>query len=83
MKNLELYISKKNFMNDLFNKPLININALTLEDVKNLYDSLDCDMSPENISCDGELSYGEVKKRSKFYNAVLADLEKMGFKAAR
>ena len=37
---------------------------------------LACRLSPENVSCDGELSRAEVNRRYKQLNAEWADLEK-------
>ena len=36
---------------------------------------LACHLSPENVSCDGELSHAEVDKRYKQLNAEWAVLE--------
>jgi hypothetical protein len=36
-------------------------------------DCLESDLSPENLTCDGELSDAQVKIKAKFLNAALAE----------
>lgn len=70
MKNLNDYIRNKNFRLKMFGQ-----NCLVLpRDVKRIMDMLDSDMSPENVSCDGEISRAEVARKMKFLKSVEREL---------
>ena len=52
ISNLEAYVERKNSWGKLFgSKPLSLLNA---EDRQKIADSIDADLSPENLTCDGE-----------------------------
>jgi hypothetical protein len=46
-------------------------------------DSLDADLSPENLTCDGELSRAEINRRHKVLKAAATELARMDPVAAR
>lgn len=70
MKNLQAYVDRKNSWGKLFgSKPLV-----IGRDNQKIADSLDADLSPENISCDGERPASEVRKLYKFYIAAAQEL---------
>ena len=53
ISNLEQYVERKNSWGKLFgNKPLSLLNA---KDRQSIANSLDADLSPENLTCDGEV----------------------------
>jgi len=61
MKQLQDYVDSKNKWNAIFGgKPLDLGNA---KDRQRIADSIDSDLSPENISCDGELPASTVRAR--------------------
>jgi len=43
--------------------------------VNDLARSLDCDLSPENLHCDGEISHAEADRKYRYYGRVIKDLE--------
>ena len=43
--------------------------------VNDLARSLDGDLSPENLHCDGEISQREAQRKYDYYGRVIADLE--------
>jgi hypothetical protein len=43
--------------------------------VNDLARSLDSDLSPENLHCDGEISHAEAERKYQFYGKVIKDLE--------
>lgn len=49
----------------------------TEEDFKDWFETLRAEMSPENLTCDGELSQAQIKKRLKDIKAEWAELEQM------
>jgi hypothetical protein len=58
---LEAYVEQHNRWGAMFKKqPLSLLNA---QDRQEIAERIDCDLSPENLSCDGELSRTEVNKR--------------------
>ena len=75
ISNLETYLEMKNKWGKLFgNKELSLLNA---QDRQKIADSLDADLSPENISCDGERPASEVRKLYKFYTAAARELRQL------
>lgn len=71
MKNLNMYISRTNKWNAIFGKkPLV----LPLDALR-IHGRLEVEMSPENISCDGEADPKHVAKQLKFLSAAKAELE--------
>jgi hypothetical protein len=69
MKALQAYVDRKNKWGNLFgSKPLV-----IGKDNQKIADSLDCDLSPENLTCDGELSRAQVQ--AKYRQLTLAARE--------
>lgn len=61
---LEQYVEQKNSWGKLFgSKPLSLLNA---EDRQKIADSIDADLSPENLTCDGELPRSQVQQRYRY-----------------
>jgi len=74
MKNLSAYVQQKNAWNAIFgHKPL----TLKEADAKKIAEMIDCDLSPENISCDGELSISKIRARRAQMDRVAAEFQKM------
>jgi len=73
ISNLEQYVDGKNRWGALFgNKPLSLLNA---EDRQTIANSIDADLSPENLSCDGELPRSEVRARHAFFSRCAQELQ--------
>lgn len=70
MKNLNEYIRTKNFRLKMFGYAGLELP----KDAKKIMEYLDSDMSPENVSCDGELSRAEVNKKMNFLKSVEREL---------
>jgi hypothetical protein len=72
ISTLEAYVEKKNSWGKIFgSKPLSLLNK---EDRQKIADSIDADMSPENLTCDGELPRAEVARRVKFLSRCAEEL---------
>jgi len=70
---IEKYVEQKNSWGKMFgSKPLSLLNA---EDRQKIADSLDCDLSPENLSCDGELPVAQVRQRYNFLTRAASELK--------
>jgi hypothetical protein len=65
MKALQAYVDQKNQWAALFKGAQMELT--TAKGRQRVADSLDCDLSPENLSCDGELPRSQVQAR---YNAL-------------
>lgn len=73
ISNLEQYVERKNSWGKLFgSKPLSLLNAA---DRQKIADSIDADLSPENLTCDGELSRGQVQSRYQFLTRCARELQ--------
>jgi len=61
MKALQAYIDRKNQWNSIFNGEQFEIK--TAAGRQRLAENIDCELSPENLSCDGELSSTQTRHR--------------------
>jgi hypothetical protein len=72
ISTLEAYVEKKNSWGKIFgSKPLSLLNK---EDRQAIANSIDSEMSPENLTCDGELPRAEVSRRIKFLSRCAEEL---------
>jgi hypothetical protein len=72
ISNLEAYVERKNSWGKLFgNKPLSLLNA---KDRQSIANSLDADLSPENLTCDGEVRGRALQDKARFLNRCAAEL---------
>ena len=75
MQALNDYVAQKNSWGKLFgSKPLDLSNA---QDRKTIAQSIDSELSPENLSCDGELSASQVRARYNKLMTVAKQLQKL------
>lgn len=58
---LEAYVESKNKWNAIFGKPALSL--LNAKDRQEIADSIDCELSPENLTCDGELTRSQVQAK--------------------
>jgi hypothetical protein len=69
MKHLQKYIEQKNLWRKLFNEePLIYPR-----DKQKILDMLDSDLSPENLTCDGELRGKTLLQRANHLKNALKE----------
>ncbi len=70
---IEQYVEQKNSWGKLFgSKPLSLLNAA---DRQKIADSIDADLSPENLTCDGELPRSQVQQRYNFLTRCAQELK--------
>ena len=74
MQNLKNFIDNNNRWIALFNKQGITF-PLTQSNVDDLLNTLDSNLSPENLHCDGEISHAEAQRKYRFYAQVARELE--------
>jgi hypothetical protein len=72
---LQKYIDQKNKWNRLFKGKEYEIQ--TSKGRQEVADSLDCDLSPENLSCDGELSRSQVQVKYRQLTQAAKELQKL------
>jgi hypothetical protein len=72
MKELKEYVDQKNSWNAIFNKK--GMSLASAEDRQRIADMIDSDLSPENLTCDGELPRGTVIARHKQLTRVAKQL---------
>ena len=75
MKNLTHYIDNRNQWNSFFPSNKTITFPLTQKNVDGLARSLDGDLSPENLHCDGEISQAEAQRKYNYYGKVIRELE--------
>lgn len=75
MKALQTYIDNKNRWNAIFRGEQFEIE--TAKGRQRIADSLDADLSPENLTCDGELPRAEVKRRWNALASAARDLKQL------
>ncbi len=61
---LNNYVKDKNRWSALFGKAPFDLN--NAEDRKTIAENIDCDLSPENLACDGEASVAHVRKQGRY-----------------
>jgi hypothetical protein len=73
ISTLEQYVEQKNAWSKLFGStPLSLLNA---KDRQSIANSIDSDLSPENLTCDGELSRSQVQARYKMLTRAAQELK--------
>jgi hypothetical protein len=75
MQALAQFVKQRNAFNKMFgNKPL---DLLVAADRQRIADIIDSALSPENLTCDGELSAGQVRSRYKELTKVAKELKQL------
>jgi len=75
MKALQNFVDQKNRWNSFFKGPQYTLN--TAKDRQALANMIDSALSPENLTCDGELSRTEVNRRYKELMTAAKQLKKL------
>lgn len=73
MKSLKAYVDQKNQWNAIFGgKPWV-----IGQDNQRIADAIDADLSPENLTCDGELPRSQVQARYRQLTAAATELRRL------
>ena len=73
ISNLEAYVDQRNRWGAIFgNKPLSLLNA---DDRQKIAGMIDSDLSPENLTCDGELSRSAVNAKYRLLTRAAQELQ--------
>lgn len=69
---LEQYVEQRNSIRSLFKqRPLSLLNA---QDRQQIAEDIDCSLSPENLTCDGELSRSAVQQKYRMLTRCAEEL---------
>jgi hypothetical protein len=75
MKALKAYLDRKNAYATIFDAKALTLDSAV--DRQAIADSIDCDLSPENLTCDGELPRSLVQARYKELTNAARELQKL------
>ena len=75
MKSLQAFVDQKNRWNAIFNGAQYEIK--TAAGRQSVADMIDAALSPENLTCDGELPRAEVTRRYKELTTAAKQLKKL------
>ena len=72
ISNIEQYVENKNRWRLIFNqKPLSLLNG---KDHRSIANSIDSELSPENLTCDGELRGAQVQQKFRYLTRCAEEL---------
>lgn len=72
MSALNTYLDRKNSFAKIFGQRALSLQVAA--DRQRIADSIDADLSPENLTCDGELSRSQVQARARALTAAAQEL---------
>jgi hypothetical protein len=75
MKNLNAYLDQKNSWNAIFGYPAMSLD--TAQDRQRIAEMIDNELSPENLTCDGELSRTAVQQRYRQLTTAARELKQL------
>ena len=72
ISTIEQYVEQKNSWGKIFgSKPLSLLSAADRQKIAN---SLDADLSPENLTCDGEVRGAALRQKAAYLNRCVEEL---------
>ena len=77
MKALNALIKQENAWTSMFNGRFVAYEVATVAGRKRVAEMIDAKLSPENLSCDGELPRAEVNRRYRALTAAAQDLVRL------
>ena len=75
MKALENYVEQRNQIRAMFKQKLLSLSDA--QDRQKIADEIDCALSPENLTCDGELSRSVVDQKYRMLTRCAEQLRKL------
>jgi len=75
MNNIKQYIAQRNLWSKFTGNAQIDVNQLTQANINDLAWSLDTEMSPELLHCDGEISAAQARKKARHYTSAFKELK--------
>ena len=81
ISNLEHFVEQENRMAGIFGTKTLSL--LNKADRQRIAEMIDADLSPENLTCDGELPAAQVRARHASLTKVALELNKLDPEAAK
>jgi hypothetical protein len=75
MSALNTYLDRKNAFAKMFGQRAMSLQNAA--DRQRIADNIDSELSPENLTCDGELSRSQVQTRYRALTAAAKELQKL------
>lgn len=75
MRYTKKLVDEVNVFRKFFNETPLDAGNLSRADVATLLDQIEAKLSPENLTCDGELSRAKVAQRRKVLEGARGELE--------
>ena len=75
MKALEDYVEGRNRIRAMFKERPLDLN--NARDRQQLADDISCSLSPENLTCDGEIPRSVVQRKWQMLTRVRQQLQKL------
>lgn len=75
MSALNTYLDRKNAFAKMFGQRALSLQNAA--DRQHIADNIDSELSPENLTCDGELSRSQVQTRYRALTAAAKELQKL------
>ena len=73
ISTIEQYVAQQNRYNGIFGKKALSL--LNAKDRQVVANRIDSELSPENLTCDGELSRSQVQARYSFLTRAAQELK--------
>lgn len=73
--SLATYVERKNSFSKMFGRPALSLDSAA--DRQTIANSIDAELSPENLTCDGELPRSQVQARYKALTRVAKELQQL------
>lgn len=81
MVHLQAYLNEKNRWARFAGRRELRIEDINQREADELFRSLGCELSPENLTCDGELRGRALQVKAAMLKGAVRDLERMGYSA--
>ena len=78
--SLKQIVEEHNVFAKLFREEPMDYRNLTQTQATKLYYRIDCDLSPEHLHCDGEISAAQAMKRKLVLDKAVRDLDDRDFR---
>ena len=72
---LTTYVDRKNTFGKLFNSKFTELSLQIAADRQRIANMIDAELSPENLTCDGELSRSAVNAKYKMLTRAAQELQ--------
>lgn len=76
-KHLTNYVESKNRIRRLFGDAELDVNNLSTQNVQDLLASIEGDLSPENLTCDGELRGAKLRAKQAMILGARNELDRL------